>query len=333
MTKQVDIPRVVITMGDPAGIGPELIVRIALLKFPAQLIVLGDGKLLLSIAQRLQISLVLSPIDWLQPVMTHTPGQLYIEEHPNEQAVIAGQLNTVNAKNTLSILKRASDLALCGTVNAIVTAPVHKENLNQVDASFLGHTEFFAEKANREKVVMMLASKGLRITLATTHLALADVPAAITRQGLTQVLNVIIDAFERLQLKQVKIAVCGLNPHAGENGLLGLEDNEVIQPVIEGFQLEGKSVFGPFPADTLFTPQKRTQFDVFLAMYHDQGLPVVKAFGFGKCANITLGLPYIRTSVDHGTALDIAPEYCASGDSLEYAINYAIQLLAGKLPT
>lgn len=329
---ETEIPRIVITMGDSAGIGPELIVRIARLTFSAQLVVLGDSRLLLAIAQRLQLPLEISPIDWNEPVAAHVSGHLYVEEHQNREPVVAGQLSTVNARTTLSILERASELALSGMVRAIVTAPVHKANLNSVAPDFLGHTEFFAEKANVDKVVMMLASGDLRITLATTHLPLSEVPASITQQSLSQVLNVIISSFERLQIGDVRIAVCGLNPHAGENGLLGKEDDSVIRPVIEHFQQRGKSVSGPFPADTLFTPQKRQLFDVFLAMYHDQGLPVVKAFGFGQCANITLGLPYIRTSVDHGTALDIAGKYCASGDSLEYAINYAIQLVAGNLP-
>jgi len=216
-------------------------------------------------------------------------------------------------------------------VDAIVTAPVHKANLNRIDASFFGHTEFFASKARIDKVIMMLATDELRISLATTHLPLSKVPAEITRENLERVLDIIFSSFSRLQMKNIKLAVCGLNPHAGEDGLLGYEEIEVISPVIKAFQENGYRVEGPFPADTLFTPQKRKEFDVFLAMYHDQGLPVVKTIGFGQCANITLGLPYIRTSVDHGTALDIAPDYSASPDSLEYAINYAIKMASGKL--
>lgn len=326
------LPRVVITMGEPAGVGPEIIVRIAQLEFNAQLVVLGCAELLQQVAQRIDLPLELSTQDWSGTVIPHLPGHLFIEEHPLQSPVFAGQLNPANAEFTLSLLRRASELALEGQVDAIVTAPVNKANLNQVSPDFLGHTEFFAELAGVDKVVMMLATEDLRISLATTHISLSDVPAAITQQSLTQVMEIIFSAFERIQLKHLKLAVCGLNPHAGENGLLGSEDAQVIRPVIDKFQQQGRSIQGPLAADTAFTPRNRAAFDVFLAMYHDQGLPVVKALGFGRCANITLGLPYIRTSVDHGTALDIAADFCASPDSLEFAINYAIELALGKLP-
>mgnify|MGYP005813306369 CR=1 FL=1 len=319
-------------MGEPAGIGPELLVRIAQLSFFAQVIVIADPKLLFDTAQQLNLPLQLTKIDWSQPAQEHQSGKLYIEEcHLIEQA-IAGQLSKANAPTILATLTRASELALDKQVDAIVTAPVHKANLNQFAPSFLGHTEFFAELANIDKVVMMLATNELRVSLATTHLPLASVSEAVTEENLSRVLEVILDSFKRLALNDLKVAVCGLNPHAGEEGLLGHEDHQVITPVIKKFQQQGKNVFGPFPADTLFTPQKRKEFDLFLAMYHDQGLPVVKAFGFGQCVNVTLGLPYVRTSVDHGTALDIAADYKASADSLEYAINYATQMAEGKLP-
>lgn len=325
-------PRLVVTMGEAAGIGPELIVKISQLEFSAQLVVLADAALLRMVAKRLGITLGLIPIDWDAEIQAHQPGHLFIEQHDLQRPVQAGVLDRENARTTLSILYRASELALQGKVDAIVTAPVHKANINQIDPEFLGHTEFLAKQASVEPVVMMLACENLRISLATTHLPLAKVTGAITQKSLTQLLEVMLSAFKRFGLGSIKIAVCGLNPHAGENGLLGKEDDEIIRPVIEKFQLQKKNISGPFPADTLFTPQKRAEYDVFLAMYHDQGLPVVKAFGFGRCVNVTLGLPYIRTSVDHGTALDIAADYCASSDSLQYAINYAIQLIAGKLP-
>lgn len=330
--KPQTVPRVLVTMGEAAGIGPELLVKIAQQGFAAQIIVLADPNCLQSIANKLSLPLELTEIDWSAARQIHRIGHLYIETHHLNEPVETGQLSKVNAKTTLSILSRASELALNKQVDAIVTAPVHKANLNSADSTFLGHTEYFAKKAGKDKVVMMLASGDLRITLATTHLPLSQVPLAITKENLDKVLNVMLSAFDELNIKDLKIAVCGLNPHAGEDGLLGDEEINIIEPVIQQFQQKNKNIYGPFPADTLFTPQKRKQFDVFLAMYHDQGLPVVKAFGFGRCANITLGLPYIRTSVDHGTALDIAADFCASADSIEYAINYAIELSAGNLP-
>ncbi|MET1254555.1 4-hydroxythreonine-4-phosphate dehydrogenase PdxA [Aliikangiella maris] len=327
------IPRILVTMGEPAGIGPELIVKIAQQQIAAQIIVVADEKLLISTARALNLDLTLQQINWQQPAQVHRPGHLAIIPIELPEKVEAGKLNKRNATATLQTLKIASDLALQSKVDAIVTAPVHKANLNTVDPSFLGHTEYFANLAGVNKVVMMLAGNELRVTLATTHLPLAKVPEAITQASLSETIQVILQAFDQFNLKQPKLAVCGLNPHAGEEGLLGHEDQQTIQPVIQRFAQQGHAVFGPFPADTLFTPQKRKAYDVFLAMYHDQGLPVIKAFGFGECANITLGLPYIRTSVDHGTALEIAADYCASADSLLYAINYAGKLATGVLPS
>lgn len=329
---QVFLPRIVITMGEAAGVGAELLVKIAQLQFHAQLIVLADSQHLHQIAQKINLPLTLSTIDWEEDAIAHQTGHLYIEEHSLHEPVILGKLSKKNAQHTLTILNRASELSLNQQIHAIVTAPVHKANINQIESSFLGHTEFFANLAGVEKVVMMLASGNLRIALATTHIPLAQVSQSIKPQNLTQVLNVIINSFKQYNLTAPKIAVCGLNPHAGENGLLGKEDDQIIRPVIETLQQQGHQVSGPYPADTLFTPEIRKKFDVFLAMYHDQGLPVVKAIGFGQCANITLGLPYIRTSVDHGSALDIAADHTASAGSMVYAINYAIQLAAGQLP-
>jgi 4-hydroxythreonine-4-phosphate dehydrogenase len=328
----IDVQRILITMGEPAGIGPELIVKLAQLKFPVQLVVLGDSSHLSSIALKLQVPLELTEIDWRSSPQVHRAGHLWIEEHSLEEPVNLGKLSSANAKTVLAILSRSSELALSGKVQAIVTPPVHKANLNKVDKKFLGHTEYFAERAGIDQVVMMLACQGLRITLATTHIPLAKVASTVSAELIESVLNVIIHSTQKITSRQLKIAVCGLNPHAGEQGLLGSEDDNIILPVIKKLQQQGKSVEGPFPADTLFTPQKRKRYDLFLAMYHDQGLPVVKTLGFGQCANVTLGLPYIRTSVDHGTALDIAKDLSASEDSLVYAVNYAIQLSQGNLP-
>jgi len=326
------LPRVLVTMGEPAGIGPELLVRAAQKNFAGEIIALADADLLRSLAQRMKLPLDLKVVNWDTPAEEHKPGQLLVEPVTLPVPVETGLLAKENAQATLKMLTRAHQLASSEKVQAIVTGPVHKANLNSHDPSFLGHTEFFARAARSPQVVMMLASGTLRICLATTHIPLAKIPEAITQQGLASVIQTIIQSFHQLKLPQPRIAVCGLNPHAGEDGLLGREEIEVINPVIEALRLAGHQVSGAYPADTLFTPEKRSHFDVFLAMYHDQGLPVVKAFGFGQCANVTLGLPYIRTSVDHGTALDIAPKFSANADSLAYAINYALQLAAGKLP-
>lgn len=327
-----DLPRVAITMGEPAGIGPELIIKAAQLLFSAQLIVVGDPAVLKQTAQKMGTPLDLSIIDWDSKPEKHRSGHLWVEPIPFIAEVKVGTLNPENASSVLDILKRSNQLALHNQVQAIVTAPVHKEILNQVDESFYGHTEYFASHADASDVVMMLATNSLRITLATTHLPLSEVPQVINKALIETKISTILENLESILARPVKLAVCGLNPHAGEGGLLGEEDDSIIAPVINEFQHQGKQVFGPYPADTLFTPQKRDKFDVFLAMYHDQGLPVVKAFGFGQCANVTLGLPYIRTSVDHGTALDIAALYQANSDSLAYSIDYAIQLTQGKLP-
>lgn len=325
-------PKILVTMGEPAGIGPELLVRIAQLQFTGQLVALANRELLQAVANQLGLPLTLKNIEWHRASQQHIPGELWIEDVPLVDTVDCGQLNQRNAKAVMSLLTRASDLAISKTVDAIVTAPVHKAVLNSVDDSFLGHTEFFAQQANVEKVVMMLATERLRVTLATTHISLANVPTAISKESLGLVLKVIHDSFKSYGLPLPQIAVCGLNPHAGEDGLLGHEDQTIVADAINTAKHQGIKAFGPFPADSLFTQSKRDQYDVFLAMYHDQGLPVVKAIGFGQSANITLGLPYIRTSVDHGTALDIADQFQASASSLNYAINYAIDLATGILP-
>ena len=326
------LPRILVTMGEPAGVGPELLVRLAYFGFDAEIIVLADQKLLKETANELSLPLTFNQVEWEHPSVPHQLGQIKLLPISLPDKVKLGELNINNAGTTLEMLEQAGKLALDKKVDAIVTAPVHKAILNQVDSEFLGHTEFFAKQAKIKKVVMMLATERLRIALATTHIPLADVASSITSDLLSQIIKIIDDSFTRFGLAQPEIAVCGINPHAGEEGLLGFEDRDIVQPALDKLKLEGINVNGPFPSDSLFTQSKRNQFDVFLAMYHDQGLPVVKAIGFGQCANITLGLPYIRTSVDHGTALDIASQRIASPDSLVYATNYAIQLAKGNLP-
>jgi 4-hydroxythreonine-4-phosphate dehydrogenase len=327
-----NLPRILLTMGEASGIGPELLVKIAQQEFNAEIVVLADQDLLNRVADDLALPLQLLPIDWRKQPERHRKGYLRFENIQLPADVVAGQLQPENASAIIKMLSRAGELALANSVDAIVTAPVHKAVLNQVNPDFLGHTEFFAEQANVAQVVMMLANSQLRVALATTHIPLSQVSHAITQELIEQIVKIIHHSFVQFDLPQPKIAVCGLNPHAGENGLLGLEDREVIAPAITQLQHSGIAVEGPFPSDSLFTLNKREIYDVFLAMYHDQGLPVVKALGFGQCANITLGLPYIRTSVDHGTAMDIAAQRIASPSSLNYAIKYAIQLAKGKLP-
>ncbi|MDH5433603.1 MAG: 4-hydroxythreonine-4-phosphate dehydrogenase PdxA [Gammaproteobacteria bacterium] len=330
--KTQDCPRVLLTMGEAAGIGPELLVKLAQGQFNAQLVVLADGQHLKHIADVLGVPLQLTAIEWDKPNWRHQSGHLFIEEHKLEQPVVKGELNVENANTTLSILQRASELALDKKVDCIVTAPVHKANLNRVCFEFTGHTEYFASLAKVKKVVMMLATDDLRITLATTHLPLKLVPGAITKESLTSVIDIIYSSFRFFGIESPKLAVCGLNPHAGDSGLLGREEIDVIEPVVNAFREKGFDIEGPLSADTLFTPINRMNYDVFLAMYHDQGLPVIKTIGFGRCVNVTLGLPYIRTSVDHGTALDIAAKYCANPDSLVCATDYAIALTQKRLP-
>jgi len=326
------LPRILLTMGEASGIGPELLVKVAQQEYNAEIVVLADHSLLKQIADELSLPLQLTAVDWNNPPQKHRQGRLSFENVILPAEVIAGKLQPLNSSAILNMLSRAGELALTKTVDAVVTAPVNKAVLNQVNPRFLGHTEFFAEQAGVAKVVMMLATRQLRMALATTHIPLAQVSKNVTQELVEQVVQIIHHSFSQLDLPQPKIAVCGLNPHAGEDGLLGQEDRNNILPAILNLQQSGIAVEGPFPSDSLFTVSKREKFDIFLAMYHDQGLPVVKAIGFGQCANITLGLPFIRTSVDHGTALDIAPQRIASPDSLNYAINYAILLAQGKLP-
>ncbi len=326
------IQRILVTMGEAAGIGPELLVKVAQQEFDAQLIVLANQTILTKVAKQLDLPLQLEPIDWQSAAQKHQPGKLYFEQVELAEAAVTGQLNVNNSPAILSMLARAGELALSRTVQAMVTAPVHKAVLNQVEPSFLGHTEYYAQQAKIEKVVMLLATNQLRIALATTHIPISQVCQTISPSLLTQTIHVIHTSFKKLSLKEPKIAVCGINPHAGEDGLLGTEDRDIVTPTVAELKVAGINVEGPFPADSLFTQKNREYFDVFLAMFHDQGLPVVKAIGFGKCANITLGLPYIRTSVDHGTAIDIADKFCASSSSLEYAINYGLKLAKGELP-
>lgn len=323
-----DCPRIAITAGEPAGIGPELCVQLAQIPQVAELIVIADPDLLRQCAHKLKLPLKLVLVDF-ERVSTPAPvGTLYYL--PCELAVpaVAGQLNVDNAPYVLDSLAQAMEGCLSGQFDAMVTAPVHKGVINDAGFEFTGHTEFLADGADVEKVVMMLATPDLRVALVTTHLPLKAVSDAITKGEVGCTIDILDAALQQqFGIKRPRIAVCGLNPHAGEAGHLGREEIEVISPVLADAQQRGVNVTGPWPADTIFVNSRLADYDAVLAMYHDQGLPVLKHHGFGVAVNITLGLPFIRTSVDHGTALDLAGTGRADSGSLQAAISQAITMI------
>lgn len=319
------LPRLIVTSGEPAGIGPDLALMLADKEYAAQITVIGSIELLQQRAQQLQIDVQFEQYN-PSAIQSHQPGRLTVLPLSLNQPVIAGELNSANSNYVLNMLEQAAQGCLGGEFDAVVTAPVHKGVINDAGIAFSGHTEFFAEVTGGQLPVMMLATPGLRVALATTHLPLKDVSAAITQHSLEQVIRIIDkDLREKFGLQTPKIYVCGLNPHAGEGGYLGTEEIDTINPVLERVKQDGITVIGSLPADTIFTPKYIEQADVILAMYHDQGLSVLKHVGFGNAANITLGLPIIRTSVDHGTALDLAGSGKVGFGSMDYAIKVAIE--------
>lgn len=319
--------RIALTCGEPAGIGPDLCIQLAQQPQQAQLVALAAPELLEARAAQLRLPLELIPLDMNDAIQPAMAGQLYVLPHALLQTVKAGQLDSANSRYVLDTLQTALDGSLNGDFDAIVTAPVHKGVINEAGYAFSGHTEFFADGAGVSKVVMMLATQTLRVALATTHLPLTAVSAAISRESLTQIIRIIDTSLkQQFGIVQPRIAVCGLNPHAGEGGYLGHEEIDTIQPVIDTLLHQGIAVSGAWPADTIFNQDKLTDYDVVLAMYHDQGLPVLKHHGFGKAVNVTLGLPFIRTSVDHGTALDLAGSGRASATSLQAAVDMALAM-------
>lgn len=321
------IRRIALTTGEPAGIGPDLSIQLAQTQQQAQLIALADPVLLKQRAEQLNLPLKLIEADLTQPATVAEPGCLYFLPIALSHEVTAGELNPANSAYVLTMLQLALDSSLNGEFDAIVTAPVHKGVINDAGYSFSGHTEFFADGADVSKVVMMLATEDLRVALATTHLPLKAVSDAITRDSLQQIIHIINESLQRqFGLKNPRIAVCGLNPHAGEAGHLGREEIDTIQPVIDACYHQGLAITGAWPADTIFNQDRLKDYDVVLAMFHDQGLPVLKHHGFGRAVNVTLGLPFIRTSVDHGTALDMAGSGKASASSLQAAVDMAMQM-------
>jgi 4-hydroxythreonine-4-phosphate dehydrogenase len=329
------LPRLALTPGEPAGIGPELVAMLAATDIAADLVAIADPALIADAAKRLGIALDIRNYDPAAAPTTRAPGSLRIAPMSLVAPALPGTLDPRNAAYVLATLARAADGATSGEFAAIVTAPVHKGVINDAGVPFTGHTEFFAQRARRH-VVMMLAAGGgtlarnggdLRVALATTHLPLAAVPAAITRASLVRTLRILCDdLIATFGIAAPRIAVLGLNPHAGEGGHLGREEIDEIAPAIAQLRAAGFDIVGPMPADTAFVPAQLQRFDAMLAMYHDQGLPVLKHAGFGHAVNVTLGLPYVRTSVDHGTALDVAGSGRADPGSLIAATRLALRL-------
>jgi 4-hydroxythreonine-4-phosphate dehydrogenase len=324
-----DSKRIAVTSGEPAGIGPDIVLLLAREKLPALPVAIADSALLAMRAQKLKLRIELRPDDGI--ARAHKPGVLYYKHLTVSTAVTPGKLDTANSSYVLETIKTAVQGCRQGNYAALVTPPVHKSIINDAGIPFSGHTEYLAELAGGGYPVMMLVAKKLRVALVTTHLPLREVSAAITEERLTRTLTVLNDDLKvKFGIRKPAIAVTGLNPHAGEGGHLGDEEQRVIIPVLERLRQQGMNADGPFAADTLFTPKRLKPFDAVLAMYHDQGLPVLKHAGFGQAVNITLGLPIIRTSVDHGTALDVAGTRKADPGSLIEAFHLAAKLAKKK---
>ncbi|MEM5529075.1 4-hydroxythreonine-4-phosphate dehydrogenase PdxA [Gammaproteobacteria bacterium AS21] len=320
------IKRIAITSGEPAGIGPELIVKIAQFDYSDQLIAIGDPQLFIDTARALNLPLIVKEYKQ-EHLSASTKGELVVLPTRLSAPAQPGFLNKENANYVINTLTIACRGCLDNSFDAMVTPPVHKGVINDAGISFSGHTEFLQQLTMTQEVVMMLASEDLRVALVTTHIPLKDVSAAISKDKLTNIINVLYhDLRTKFAITDPRVLVCGLNPHAGEDGHMGKEEITTITPVLKEFIQTGYRLTGPLPADTLFTNKYLKDCDAVLAMYHDQGLPVLKYSSFGKAVNITLGLPIIRTSVDHGTAIDIAGQNKADIGSLQVAIKYAATL-------
>lgn len=323
--------RIAITPGEPAGIGPDLIISIAQQDWPVEMVVIASKALLLERAEALSLPLTLIDYDDQAAALPQKSGTLTVLDIELAQPCTAGELNTANGAYVVETLRIASEKNISGEFDAVVTGPVHKGLINKAGIAFSGHTEFFANQANCTDVVMMLATKGLRVALVTTHIPLAYVSKAITFERLQKVTRILHhDLQEKFAIKAPRIYACGINPHAGEDGHLGREEIEIMEPAFAELRAEGIDIIGPLPADTIFQEKYLADADAILTMYHDQGLPVLKYKGFGASVNITLGLPFIRTSVDHGTALDLAGTGTADSGSFIEAMNNAINLASNK---
>ena len=325
------IPRIAITAGEPAGIGPDIALAMASRAREAELVVIAAPELLRERATLLGLDVQLREVDLTAPPAPHVPGRLLFDPVPLAAPVLPGRPDPANAPYVLATLQRAVDGCLADRYSAMVTAPVQKSVINEAGIPFSGHTEFLAEATATPRVVMMLACGSMRVALATTHMPLAAVPGAITPALLQETLAILHrDLHDKFGLEAPRIAVLGLNPHAGEGGHLGREEIDTIIPTLDLLRAGGMNLLGPLPADTAFNRKVLDQADAVFAMYHDQGLPVLKYASFGHAVNITLGLPIVRTSVDHGTALDLAGSGSADTGSLEAALQLAIELGARR---
>ncbi|MGY2292342.1 4-hydroxythreonine-4-phosphate dehydrogenase PdxA [Pseudomonas sp. SDO528_S397] len=325
--------RFALTPGEPAGIGPDLCLLLASHPQPHPLIAITSRDLLLERAAQLGVVvdlLLVGPGNW--PDQPAPANSLYVWDTPLAARVVAGHLDTANAAFVLQTLTRAGQGCIDGDFAGMITAPVHKGVINESGIAFSGHTEFLAELTHTSQVVMMLATHGLRVALVTTHLPLREIADAITAERVERVTRILhADLQQKFGIAQPRILVCGLNPHAGEGGHLGHEEIDIIEPTLARLRQEGMDLRGPLPADTLFNPKYLEHCDAVLAMYHDQGLPVLKYKGFGAAVNVTLGLPIIRTSVDHGTALDLAGSGKIDTGSLHVALETAYQMAETRI--
>jgi len=327
-TSNPSLPVLAVTSGEPSGVGPELCARLAECKWPAHVVVIGDAELIEERLDRASRALVVRP--W-QPGMKPEAGVFDVLHCPLACPALAGKPSTKNAAYVLGLLDRALEGCVRGMFDGMVTAPVHKGVICDAGVPFSGHTEYLAAKTKTPQVVMMLVGGGMRVALATTHLPLADVPKALTQDLLTRTFEVLHQGLiTSFGLPKPRILVAGFNPHAGEGGHIGREEIDIIIPVLERLRAKGMNLIGPLPADTLFTPYKLREADAVLAMYHDQGLPVLKHASFGSGVNVTLGLPIVRTSVDHGTAFDLAGSGKADPGSLFAAVELAIDMVKAR---
>lgn len=320
-------PAIVITSGEPAGIGPDICIALAAKPLPGRPVFLGNRQLIAQRAVALGVDLRIEVLASAAEAPVHVEGTMQLIDVPLAADVEAGELNPANARHVLELLDRATALCSSKDAAALVTAPVQKSVIDAAGIAFTGHTEYLAALTDAPQPVMMLVSDALRVALVTTHLPLDEVAKHIDEARLERVISVLHEDLQsRFGIPQPRIRVLGLNPHAGENGMLGREELDVIAPTLERLRARGLSLLGPTPADTAFTDEALAAADVVLAMYHDQGLPVIKAAAFGEVVNVTLGLPIIRTSVDHGTALELAATGRARADSLAEAYGLAFRL-------
>ncbi|MDO6427085.1 4-hydroxythreonine-4-phosphate dehydrogenase PdxA [Thalassotalea sp. 1_MG-2023] len=321
------VNRIAVTPGEPAGIGPDLMIHIAQQDWPVQIVVVASQTLMEARAKELNIDIEFLAYNEDQPAITHQAGTMTILPVELEAPCITGQLNPANGHYVVETLRIACEKNISGDFDAVVTGPVHKGLINKAGIAFSGHTEYFAHQANCSDVVMMLATEGLRVALVTTHIPLAYVSKAITHERLQKVTQILHhDLIEKFGIESPRIYVCGINPHAGEDGHLGREEIDIMNPALDELREQGMNLIGPLPADTIFHEKYLQDADAILTMFHDQGLPVLKYKGFGNSVNITLGLPFIRTSVDHGTAVELAGTNQADPGSFRQAISTAIEL-------